>query len=163
MEALEITTNELPGGEVGAEYDAQLECDGGVAPYHWSIAEGRLPQGLRLEDGGRLHGVPLAPLEAELLFRVHDSVNTCATYPVDVAFKDPFADVRVSEPAPLADLASLNGPEPAEPTDLEPPPQFPPEPEADLSGTEPEGSAFTPPAETEAAGGMAVEEATEAH
>lgn len=41
-----ILTESLPEGIVGEGYSATIEAMGGLAPYTWQIAEGRLPEGL---------------------------------------------------------------------------------------------------------------------
>jgi len=55
---LSIVTAELPGGEEGFAYEAQLEALGGVEPYGWLITAGALPAGLQLGADGRIGGTP---------------------------------------------------------------------------------------------------------
>ena len=43
---LRISTESLPEGSVGAGYDRAIAAIGGVPPYTWTIAQGRLPEGL---------------------------------------------------------------------------------------------------------------------
>lgn len=48
---------ELPTGRIGVAYEEVLGGRGGVRPYQWTVSGGRLPQGLRLEDG-IVQGIP---------------------------------------------------------------------------------------------------------
>jgi hypothetical protein len=57
----------LPEAQACAAYDVGLLAVGGVGPLRWSVAAGRLPAGLRLDAGGRLHGVPRRPGTARLV------------------------------------------------------------------------------------------------
>jgi hypothetical protein len=56
--ALSISTNSLPGGQVGASYSASLAATGGTSPYHWALASGELPAGLTLAASGAITGTP---------------------------------------------------------------------------------------------------------
>jgi len=54
----EITTDELPFGKVGAEYEATLEVTG-IPPITWNISMGVLPAGLILDENtGIISGIP---------------------------------------------------------------------------------------------------------
>ncbi len=55
---LEILTESLPNARASCEYSVQLACQGGAAPYRWTIVEGSLPQGLELTEEGRITGLP---------------------------------------------------------------------------------------------------------
>ena len=44
--ALNITTNAVPKGVVGAAYTKNLAATGGTTPYTWTLASGNLPPGL---------------------------------------------------------------------------------------------------------------------
>ena len=48
----------LPGGKVGTAYTRSFTASGGVAPYHYMINGGVLPNGLTLSAEGRLSGTP---------------------------------------------------------------------------------------------------------
>ena len=51
-----LTDMVLPGGEIGTEYQVQLEADTDVS---WSLEEGsELPAGLTLSSGGVISGTP---------------------------------------------------------------------------------------------------------
>lgn len=68
-----ILSTHLPLPERGRPYRVQLEAAGGVAPYHWSVAEGRLPAGLRLEADGEIVGRAESSAGFSVLVRVEDS------------------------------------------------------------------------------------------
>ena len=53
---IKVATDAVPDGIVGAAYTATLQSECGTGD--WSIAEGRLPPGIRLSDHGVLSGVP---------------------------------------------------------------------------------------------------------
>jgi hypothetical protein len=56
---LQLITRRLDPAVVGAPYHATLTARGGAPPYRWSLAEGLLPQGLRLDETrGIVYGVP---------------------------------------------------------------------------------------------------------
>jgi len=56
---LQIETEELPSGELGAPYSFSLKAKGGTPPYEW-MASG-LPEGLSLDRWtGRISGIPRA-------------------------------------------------------------------------------------------------------
>ena len=54
---LRITTDVLPDGYVGEQYNLVFTASGGTLPYSWSLASGDLPAGLVLETSGYLGGV----------------------------------------------------------------------------------------------------------
>lgn len=56
--SLVVTTVQLPTPVRNAAYDVTLGAAGGVKPYRWEVASGHLPQGLVLDAGGRISGVP---------------------------------------------------------------------------------------------------------
>lgn len=54
-----IMTEELPAGREGKLYQMSLETDAsGKFPVTFSLADGSLPEGVMLEEGGELKGVP---------------------------------------------------------------------------------------------------------
>ena len=57
--SLRIATPSLQSATVGVNYAVQLLAAGGEGAYSWSLAEGALPPGFRLEADGLLHGTPL--------------------------------------------------------------------------------------------------------
>ncbi|WP_434346963.1 putative Ig domain-containing protein [Myxococcus virescens] len=55
---LQVASSTLPDAYVGDNYAAQLDASGGTAPYTWTLAEGTLPSGVRLDAQGHISGVP---------------------------------------------------------------------------------------------------------
>ena len=49
-DGLRISDDTLADATVGVEYTAQLTAEGGDEPYQWSVVDGALPAGLRLDD-----------------------------------------------------------------------------------------------------------------
>ena len=72
-----LAADPLPEGVVGQGYDHTLTTTGGLGPFEWVIAEGRLPEGLlgqALDTGEfRIVGAPIEPGTANLLIVVTDS------------------------------------------------------------------------------------------
>jgi hypothetical protein len=57
--ALKILTTSVPAAVVQAPYSVTLNAQGGVAPYTWKVASGRLPSGLSLAaSSGVISGIP---------------------------------------------------------------------------------------------------------
>ncbi len=71
--ALEIVTQTLPPGNVGAPYSFGLQAVGGTAPYIWSVQAGLLPEGMILSQStGEITGTPSIPGTVEFVIRVTD-------------------------------------------------------------------------------------------
>lgn len=81
---VEVATTSLPAGTVGTDYDALLEATGGTPPYTWSLDAGSLPEGLALDPGGSLVGVPAVAGGSSVTVRVTDSSSVSATSSFDV-------------------------------------------------------------------------------
>lgn len=56
--SIDIITTVLPNARVGEPYSFDLQAAGGVAPYVYTLVEGTLPDGLILQDNGRISNVP---------------------------------------------------------------------------------------------------------
>jgi len=70
-----IATRELPPAHRGEAYAVSLEVDGGSGPVTWSLAAGRLPEGLRLEsDTGGIHGTAVGE-GSRFVVQVTDSLG----------------------------------------------------------------------------------------
>jgi hypothetical protein len=77
---LVVTSDQLPGGTVGAAYAVGIFAGGGVPPYRWSRIAGTLPPGLSLQASpGRLTGTPTAAGSYSFTLRVDDSGGQFAT------------------------------------------------------------------------------------
>jgi hypothetical protein len=78
---LTITTQVLPGGNVGTAYDQTLAAAGGIPGYVWSLNAGSnpLPVGLSLNPSGVISGTPTTAGATTITVRVTDSVGGTAT------------------------------------------------------------------------------------
>lgn len=71
LQGLTILDDELPPASVGRAYAFELERWGGEAPFVWSVVDGTLPEGLRLEEAtGRIVGTPFAVGERTFVVEV---------------------------------------------------------------------------------------------
>jgi hypothetical protein len=67
-------TSEMPDGQGNALYWASLSAAGGRVPYHWSIADGQLPDGLVLNSNqGVISGTTSREGNFRFTLRVEDS------------------------------------------------------------------------------------------
>lgn len=73
LRGLGISTDSLPRGEVGEDYEASLGAWGGEAPLTWTLIDGALPAGLALDASGTIHGVPEVEGKRSFKVRVTDS------------------------------------------------------------------------------------------
>ncbi|MFP2959598.1 putative Ig domain-containing protein [Myxococcus sp. 1LA] len=73
--ALQVATSALPDAYVGEDYAARLEASGGTAPYTWTLAEGTLPSGVRLDAPGHISGVPANSGTFSVTFNVQDATG----------------------------------------------------------------------------------------
>ncbi len=58
---------------VSAPYNFQLRATGGTPPYRWTVTEGKLPPGLKLDPAGLLSGTPTTTTPLRVTVRVTDS------------------------------------------------------------------------------------------
>ncbi len=65
--------SELTHAYDGQGYTEQVSALGGTPPYRFSLADGGLPSGLSLQDGGQVTGTPSGAQTASLLVQVTDS------------------------------------------------------------------------------------------
>lgn len=77
-EPLRLVSASLPDPVVDESYQADLTPTGGLRPYTYELAEGRLPPGLALQ-GGTLIGTPTEPGRYEFTVTVTDA-NLSRTY-----------------------------------------------------------------------------------
>ena len=72
--ALQISTSPLPNAQAGIQFQAALSANGGVKPYQWSIASGKLPLGISLNAAsGTLSGTPSQGGQFDFSAQVSDS------------------------------------------------------------------------------------------
>jgi hypothetical protein len=65
----------LPDAPLGSNYTATLQAKGGLAPYTWTILDGRLPTGVTLSNDGVLSGTPSGVGNFTFTIQVADSFN----------------------------------------------------------------------------------------
>jgi len=70
---LSIMTTELPYGIYRCNYETLLAAEGGLIPYHWSIVEGSLPDGIVLDKTGVIIGQPINSGQFVFVVQVQDS------------------------------------------------------------------------------------------
>ena len=81
---LQIDTNRVPRGVVGAPYTFALAADGGSSPYRWSI-QGSLPKGLSFDAGsGTISGTPNETGGFPIRTVVADASSNTATRSLDL-------------------------------------------------------------------------------
>jgi hypothetical protein len=74
QQPLVIRSQAVPSGIAGVPYVFQLATQGGVAPYSWTISDGKLPPGLMLDEHkGVISGTPSSPGEFKFTLRLSDS------------------------------------------------------------------------------------------
>ena len=83
-DGLMIVTEALPEAILGKPYTFKLRAAGGTEPYTWSITEGSLPFGLKLQpQSGVIHGKPTQGGTSVFIVQVTD----LSTPPVSVALR----------------------------------------------------------------------------
>jgi len=129
---LRIIDEELAAGRMLLMYQDSIVAIGGTPPYHFTVAEGALPEGLALDEvSGVIAGTPLAAGEFSFVVRVNDAVanvdtETCSLFieettvipgdldvngrvdPLDVAYMVMHV-YRGAPPPPLINTADVNG------------------------------------------------------
>jgi hypothetical protein len=65
--------SELPETYPHASYEVPFRAQGGVPTLHWRLEKGALPEGLKFEDDGLLHGTPERTGEFQFTVSVTDS------------------------------------------------------------------------------------------
>lgn len=81
---LRVTTPAMPNGVVGEDYLAQLQAEGGSAPYTWDLAPTSpgLPDGLELDPTGGIFGVPTTEGTYDITVRVTEAGGRTSDAPV---------------------------------------------------------------------------------
>jgi hypothetical protein len=76
---LQVSTAQLPGGNVAGGYSATLAATGGSTPYSWSLLSGSLPNGLTLNSGGSISGTPSLAGSFPFSVQVKDAASQTAS------------------------------------------------------------------------------------
>ncbi len=66
------TDSELPDTYPHARFEMRLRAHGAISAMHWKVLKGALPQGIKLEDDGLLHGEPQNTGEFQFTVAVTD-------------------------------------------------------------------------------------------
>lgn len=75
----------LPQGTVGASYKAALTVTGGTAPYTFTVASGKLPNGVQLADSsGTFSGTPTASGNFSFAVSVSDATGHSQQKPLQI-------------------------------------------------------------------------------
>ena len=105
-----ITTNALPGGQVGAAYNQSLSASGGVTPYAWSVVSGGLPAGLTLSSAGVISGTPTAVGTSNFTIRVAGGDGLAsAAVAFSLMVSSPYANWRTEQFTPQEISSGLTG------------------------------------------------------
>lgn len=76
-----VVTGRVPQAAVGLSYGADLVAVGGSGPYTWSVASGRIPNGLKLDPvTGAIHGVPTTSSNSTFTVRVTSSTGASSIH-----------------------------------------------------------------------------------
>ena len=70
-----VTTTSIANGLAGKAYKSPLSAAGGKGPYHWTVAGGALPPGLKLSTNGVVSGTPVGPGSSTVVVQVLDSTR----------------------------------------------------------------------------------------
>ncbi len=100
-----ITPSLLPDGVVGEEYEAEVEADGGIEPYTWSIVsdDGDLPDGLELNtETGEIYGTPTTEGEYEFTVQVEDESES-VTEEFSISIAAAVGELEITTPSLLPD------------------------------------------------------------
>lgn len=81
---LSIVTVQTPDGQVNAAFSSKLSATGGVPPYAWALASGKVPDGLFLHSDGTIDGTPTAPGTSNPVVRLTDASGASVTGGVSI-------------------------------------------------------------------------------
>jgi hypothetical protein len=70
---LVIVTTALANGRVNEAYEATLAAAGGAGAKHWVLTSGKLPDGITMDESGRIAGIPTAAGTATFSVQVFDA------------------------------------------------------------------------------------------
>lgn len=110
---LTITSATLPNGTAGSNYNQSIQAVGGVAPFHWDVSAGTLPNNLQLGSSSTntdtISGTPDTPVQADAFtIKVTDSAGQSATQPYKVSIMG-LPDTLTLSPASLSFNPQLEG------------------------------------------------------
>lgn len=91
---LSISTDSLPSGTGGQQYDANLLAISGTAPLTFSLENGTLPAGVTVGTDGRISGIPTVAGSFNPTFKVTDSLGQVATKTLSLVVGNPLITVN---------------------------------------------------------------------
>jgi hypothetical protein len=109
---LQITTAQLPGGAVAANYSATLSAAGGSIPYTWSLVSGTLPNGLTLNASGSISGTLSLGGSFPFTVQVKDGagLSASANFSINVAIPQPSVSITApTSGATVSGTVSVSG------------------------------------------------------
>jgi hypothetical protein len=105
--------DELPSARAGDSYSHDLTATDGVPPYSWSLDGLLLPDGLGLDESGRISGIPTAAGTSGFVVRVTDANKQTAGKSLQLAILEkPPAPPPVPEPEEKPDTTAPPPPSP---------------------------------------------------
>jgi hypothetical protein len=109
VQALQITTANLPQGQQGDTYSEAFSATGGTAPYNWSVSAGAPPAGITMNRNGEFAGMPTAAGTSNFSVTVTDTAGKTAsgsfsaTVVAGSNFDGPAELPRATVPSAMAD------------------------------------------------------------
>jgi len=108
--ALTIITAELPDGQVGKQYDATIEAEGGTPPYSWAVATGNLPSGSQIakenDTSAKISGTPTTQGKFSFEVEAKDQQGALARKQFEVVVHGPGLTITSKSPLPDAEDGS---------------------------------------------------------
>ncbi len=96
IEALKVSTPEIPPAVVGSQFTLSLTATGGRAPYTWAIKEGAWPRGLTFANNGLISGKPRVAGTYAFTVAVTDALGNSTPLPLTL-----LVDPRLKIPVQL--------------------------------------------------------------
>ncbi len=72
-EVLQILTSRLDEAYLNENYNFGLQVTGGLRPYHFKLEDGQVPEGLQVDDNGRIFGIASTEGNYEFTITVSDA------------------------------------------------------------------------------------------
>lgn len=86
---LTFITESLPDFTLGESANFQIEVCCGTPPYHFEVVQGTLPEGLHLNQHGKITGKPLEVSDTTVFVRVMDRAGCSLTRAFQVRVVEP--------------------------------------------------------------------------
>lgn len=76
---LTLLTESLPDFPLGEPANFRIEACCGTPPYHFELVQGTLPQGLHLNQNGKITGKPVEEADTTIFVKVTDNAGCSLT------------------------------------------------------------------------------------